>query len=160
MFRPVEALAKRFRASDCRARVGCYHNLMQPGLIILALKIAVTAVTVLWLASMFALALGKTRLHGRLNIAFFALTLAALFGLEVIVRFINPGVFDEYQHHTEYAMGVHLLFSVPSAVLLFVMLFSGLKHRRTFHIATGVLFSVLWTGTFVTGMFLLRHEWP
>ena len=133
---------------------------MNAGLVILVLKVAVIAVTLLWIGSLIALAYGKTRLHGRINIAFFALTLAALIGLEVIVRIISPGIFDNYQHHTEYAMLVHLCFSVPSAVLLFVMLFSGLNHKRVFHIATGILFSVCWSGTFVTGIFLLRHEWP
>ena len=56
----------------------------------------------------------------------------------------------------ENAMVVHLSFSVPAAVLLFVMLFTGLKHYRRFHIAAGILFSVLWTGTFITGVFFLR----
>lgn len=133
---------------------------MSPGLIILILKIAVGIVTVLWLASLIALACGNRRLHGRINYVFFGLTLAALIGLEVIVRIISPGLFDNYQHHTENAMLVHLLFSVPSALLLFIMLFSGLKHKRVFHIAAGILFSVLWTGTFLTGVFLLRHELP
>lgn len=133
---------------------------MNPGLIILVLKVAVIAVTILWLASLIALAAGNTRLHGRINLVFFGLTLAALIGLEVIVRIISPGIFDNYQHYTDYAMTVHLFFSVPSALLLFVMLFTGLKHKRVFHIATGILFSVLWSGTFITGIFLLRHEWP
>jgi hypothetical protein len=133
---------------------------MNAGIVILVLKIAVIAVTLLWLASLVALALGKTRLHGRINIVFFALTLAALIGLEVIVRIVSPGIFDDYQHHMESAMVVHLSFSVPAAVLLFVMLFTGLKHHRKFHIAAGILFSVLWTGTFITGVFFLRHEIP
>ena len=135
---------------------------MQAGLVILVLKIAVAAVTVLWIASLVALALGRTRLHGRINMAFFALTLAALIGLEAIVRIINPGIFDNYfaRHNAETAMIVHLCFSVPSAVLLFIMLFSGLKHQRNFHIVTGILFSILWTGTFITGIFFLPHELP
>ncbi|MSQ93783.1 MAG: hypothetical protein EXR98_04415 [Gemmataceae bacterium] len=133
---------------------------MSAGIVILILKIAVVAVTVLWLGSLVALALGKTQLHGRINIVFFGLTLAALIGLEIVVRIISPGIFDNYQHHTESAMSVHLVFSVPSAVLLFVMLFTGLKHKRNFHIAMGILFTVLWTGTFITGIFLLRHELP
>ena len=53
---------------------------------------------------------------------------------------------------------VHLGFSMPAAVLLFVMLFTGLKHHRKLHIAAGILFSVLWTGTFITGIFFLPHE--
>ena len=43
---------------------------------------------------------------------------------------------------------------------LFLMLFTGLAHKRTFHIGAGILFTVLWTGTFITGIFLLRHELP
>ena len=133
---------------------------MTPGIVILILKIAVVAVTILYLASLVALALGRTKLHGRINIAFFALTLLALLGLEVVVRVIDPHIFDNYDHKMENAMAIHLSFSVPAAVLLFVMLFTGLTHRRTLHIATGILFSVLWTGTFITGVFFLRHELP
>ncbi|MBM3994653.1 MAG: hypothetical protein FJ303_10945 [Planctomycetes bacterium] len=133
---------------------------MQPGVVILILKVAVIAVTVLWIGSLIALASGNTKLHGRINIAFFSLTLAALLGLEVLVRLISPGLFDNYQHHAENAMLLHLIFSVPSAVLLFVMLFTGLKQQRQLHIAGGILFSVLWTGTFITGIFFLRHELP
>jgi hypothetical protein len=133
---------------------------MSPGIVILVLKIAVVAVTALWIGSLVALANGNIRLHGRINIAFFTLTLAALIGLEVIARILQPGIFDNYEHHMEHAMSVHLMFSVPSAVLLFVMLFSGLKHSRRFHIGAGILFGVLWAGTFITGIFLLRHELP
>ena len=137
-------------------------NHMHAGLVILILKIAVAVVTVLWIGSLIALALGKTRLHGRINIAFFTLTLIALLGLEVIVRIVSPGIFDNYfeRHQAENAMAVHLLFAVPSAVLLFFMLFTGLKHQRNLHIAAGVLFSVLWIGTFITGIFFLPHELP
>jgi uncharacterized membrane protein YozB (DUF420 family) len=53
-------------------------------------------------------------------------------------------------------MTVHLSFSVPAAALLFVMLFTGLKHKRNLHVAAGILFSVLWIGTFITGVFFLR----
>ncbi|MSU79716.1 MAG: hypothetical protein EXS16_16710 [Gemmataceae bacterium] len=136
---------------------------MNAGIVILILKIAVIAVTVLWLGSLIALALGKTRLHGRINIVFFALTLVALFGLEVIARVIGPpGLFDDYLglHDARLAMRIHLGFSVPSAVLLFAMLFTGLKHKRKVHIAMGLAFSVLWIGTFITGVFFLPHELP
>ncbi|HZZ78853.1 MAG TPA: hypothetical protein VFE62_10070 [Gemmataceae bacterium] len=124
------------------------------------LKIAVIAVTLLWIASLIALALGNTRLHGRINYVFFGLTLTALFALEVVMRVIKPGLFDDYAHHMDQAMAVHLTFSVPAAVLLFVMLFTGIRHLRRVHIAAGILFSVLWIGTFVTGVFFLRHELP
>lgn len=133
---------------------------MQAGLIILILKIAVAAVTVLWLASLVALVLGRTRLHGRINIVFFVLTLAALLGLEVIAHLISPGLFDQFLEDRD-AKGIlyiHLCFSLPAAGVLFVMLFTGLKHKRNFHIATGILFSLLWIGTFITGIFFLPHE--
>jgi hypothetical protein len=135
---------------------------MNAGFVILILKIAVAGVTVLWIGSLIALVSGNTRLHGRINIVFFALTLAALTGLEVVVRVISPGIFDDYfeQHHAQNAMSVHLMFSVPSALLLFFMLFTGLRHKRNFHIAAGILFSLLWTGTFITGIFYLPHELP
>ena len=51
---------------------------------ILALKIAVSAVTVLLLASFVALLRGNIRLHGRINTVFFILTISALVGLEVV----------------------------------------------------------------------------
>ena len=131
---------------------------MNAGLIILILKIAVATVTVLWLASLVALATGRTRLHGRINIVFFTLTLAALIGLELIARVIVPEIFDDYVREHGDALRIHLAFSLPSAGLLFVMLFTGLKHRRGFHIAAGILFSLLWAGTFITGIFFLPHD--
>ncbi len=133
---------------------------MNAGLVILILKIAVALVTVLWLASLVALALGKTRLHGRINFAFFALTLAALVSLEVVTNVISPGLLDQFleERGARGMLRVHLCFSMPAAALLFVMLFTGLKHQRGFHIATGILFSVLWIGTFITGIFFLPHE--
>jgi hypothetical protein len=133
---------------------------MNAGVIILVLKIAVIAVTILWLASLVALAMGKTRLHGRINMVFFALTLAALVGLELIARVVDPELFDQFldERNAKGILYVHLGFSLPSAALLFVMLFTGLKHKRTFHIAAGILFSMLWTGTFITGVFFLPHE--
>ncbi len=135
---------------------------MNAGIVIFILKTAVIAVTLLWLGSLAALALGRTRLHGRINIVFFALTLVALLGLEVITRVIEPDLFENYLQRTEsrQIMRIHLAFSVPSSVLLFAMLFTGLKHKRTAHIATGIVFSVLWIGTFITGVFFLPHEWP
>lgn len=133
---------------------------MNPGAIILTLKIAVGAVTIVWFSSLIALALGRVRLHGRINIVFFVLTLAALVGLEVIVRVISPNLFDSFlrDRQAQDMLILHLGFSMPSAALLFVMLFTGLKHHRRLHIAAGILFSVLWTGTFITGIFFLPHE--
>ena len=131
---------------------------MTAGLIILILKIAVAVVTGLFLASLVALALGRTKIHGRINIAFFALTMAALVGLELIARVIVPEVFDDYVREHGDVLRVHLAFSLPSAGMLFVMLFTGLWRRRYLHIAAGILFAVLWAGTFYTGIFMLPHE--
>ena len=135
---------------------------MNAGIIILILKIAVAAVTVLWICSLVALARGRYRLHGRINVVFFILTLAALLGLEVIARIIDPELFNAYlqRHDARMLLQIHLLFAVPSAALLFLMLFSGWRHHRRLHIAAGLLFAALWTGTFITGIFFLPHELP
>ena len=128
--------------------------------VILALKVAVAAVTVLLLASLVALARGQYRLHGRINLAFFTLTLLAVLGLELVVRVVSPGVFDYINRNDELrrALNLHLCFSVPSAVVMPAMLYTGLTRRRTAHLALAALFGVLWAGTFVTGMFFLPHR--
>jgi hypothetical protein len=125
--------------------------------VILGLKIAVGAVTLLLLASLLALAFGKQRLHGRINIVFFALTVAALLAFESIIRFLNPGAFRYINGDADLrrALDVHLCFSVPSALLMPVMLYTGLTHRRTIHLILAFVFGVLWIGTFVTGVFFL-----
>ena len=56
------------------------------------------------------------------------------------------------------ALRVHLCFSVPAAVLLPIMLYTGLRHRARLHVSMAVLFSILWAGTFVTGLFFLPHN--
>jgi hypothetical protein len=128
--------------------------------VILLLKIAVTAVTVLFLASVVALARGKYRLHGRLNLGVLVLTYVALLGLELLVRVLDPGVFDYFDADARRWLTIHLFFSVPAAVLLPVMLYTGRTHRGTLHVILAVLFCVLWAGTFVTGVFFLPHTAP
>jgi hypothetical protein len=130
--------------------------------IILTLKVAVVAVTVLFLASLLALVRGKQRLHGRINWAFFLLTMTALLGLEVIARLLSPDMFSEYFTRTDSwnALVVHLCFALPAAVTLPFMLYTGARHRRQVHIALSVLFTILWTGTFITGIFFLPHQGP
>ncbi len=132
------------------------------GTIILVLKIAVVTVTVLLVASLAAIARGKVRLHGRINMAFFILTLAALLGLEVIARLISPTLFSDYfqYHDAQLRLRIHLGFSMPAAVLLLLMLITGLRRRRTLHVSLGVVFLVLWVGTFITGVFFLPHSTP
>jgi hypothetical protein len=135
--------------------------------VIITLKIAVAAVTVLFLASLVALLRGRYRLHGRINLVFAALTLIAVLGLEAVSRVIYPWVsgddkdlFSYFDPSTRAALRVHLCFSVPAALVLLVMLSTGLLHRRALHIAAGVLFALLWAGTFVTGIFFLPHAFP
>jgi uncharacterized membrane protein YozB (DUF420 family) len=130
--------------------------------VILTLKIAVAAVTLLLLASLVALWRGRYRLHGRINIVFFTLTLSALLGLEGIARIIEPEMFNQFFQETGAwtRLYVHLSFSVPAALLLPVMLYTGLRHRRKLHITLALAFAVLWTGTFITGIFFLPHSLP
>lgn len=127
--------------------------------VILALKVSVLAVTLLLLGSLVALLAGNYRLHGRLNLAFFVLTLAALLGLEVVARFVQPGLFEKHfsGHNAWLALYVHLAFAVPSALLLPVMLYTGLKRIRNVHLALAAVFVVLWTGTVITGVVFLPH---
>ena len=125
--------------------------------VILALKVAVAAVTVLLAASLVALARGRYRLHGRINLAFFILTLAAVLGLEVVIRFIEPEVFDYIRGKPELArnLRIHLCFSIPSLLLMPAMLYTGLKRLRTIHLTLACFFGVAWVGMFVTGIFFL-----
>jgi uncharacterized membrane protein YozB (DUF420 family) len=128
--------------------------------IILILKFAVGAVTVLLLASLVALAKGNIRLHGRINMGFFVLTITALIGLEVVVRLIDPQIFDYFDGHTRRVLTIHLCFSLPSAALLPAMLFTGLTHRRRIHLTLAAIFGILWAGTFITGVVFLPHSPP
>jgi hypothetical protein len=135
--------------------------------VIITLKVAVAAVTVLFLLSLVALAKGNYRLHGRINVVFLTLTLLAVLGLEVVSRLVYPmlsgddqDLFSYFDPATRRALRVHLCFSVPSALVLPVMLYLGLTHRRSWHVALGVLFALLWAGTFVTGIFFLPHSFP
>ena len=125
--------------------------------VILSLKIAVLAVTFLFLTSLLALSRGNYWLHGRINIAFFGLTATALMVLEVLVRLVNPELFNYFDAETRRALNIHLCFSLPSALLMPFMLWTGLTHRRRVHLTLASLFSILWAGTFITGIFFLPH---
>jgi len=126
--------------------------------VILTLKVAVCAVTVLFLTSLVALSRGKYRLHGRINMVFFALTAIALISLEVVARVIDPSLFDYFDESTRRILAVHLCFSLPSAGIMPVMLYTGLTHRRRWHLMCAVIFACLWIGTFVSGVFFLPHS--
>ncbi len=125
--------------------------------VILGLKVAVAAVTVLLLSSLAALSRGNYRLHGRINLTFFTLTLIALFCFEVVIRIVDPSIFDYVNENAalRQRLNVHLCFAVPSAVLMPAMLYTGLTHKRAVHLTLAVFFGLLWIGTFVTGIFYL-----
>jgi uncharacterized membrane protein YozB (DUF420 family) len=124
--------------------------------IILTLKIAVAAVTVLLAASLIALARGNYRLHGRINLLFFVLTVSAVIGFETLLQF-GADVKSHMDEAELFALKVHLCFAGPLPVVMGVMLYTGLRHHRGVHIALSILFSLLWIGTFVTGVFFLPH---
>jgi uncharacterized membrane protein YozB (DUF420 family) len=127
--------------------------------VILILKIAVLAVTLLFLAALGALIRGNYRLHGRINMLFFVLTVIALIGLEVVARLLDPDLFAYFEHDItlKRRLSVHLCFSLPAAALMPFMLWTGLTHRRRIHLSLASVFAVLWTGTFITGIFFLPH---
>ncbi len=125
--------------------------------VILILKVLVSAVTVLFAGSLMALASGRQKLHGLINKVFFVLTVTTVLGLEVLLR-LGTDVTANFSDEARAALRVHLFFAVPSALLLPVMLISGVKRRRVFHISVGVGFLALWTGTFITGVFFLPHS--
>jgi hypothetical protein len=126
--------------------------------VILTLKIAVLAVTLLLGLSLVVLLRGHYRLHGRINLVFMILTLTAVLGLEFVVRVVDPTLFDYFDAGTRRDLYVHLCFSVPSAMLLPVMYVTGRLGVRRVHLTLAWLFAALWIGTFVTGIFWLPHN--
>jgi uncharacterized membrane protein YozB (DUF420 family) len=129
-------------------------------MVILILKIAVVSVTVILLAALVALARGNYRLHGRLNLVFFVLTMTALVSLEVVVRLIKPDIFEYFDPDTRTRLAIHLWFSIPAACVMPLMLWSGLRHKEQLHLTLAWLFGLLWIGTFITGVFYLPHQTP
>jgi uncharacterized membrane protein YozB (DUF420 family) len=128
--------------------------------VILTLQVAVVGVSLILLAGLVALALGRYRLHGRLNLLFFVLTLAAVLGLEVLIRFIDPEVFHYIHSREELRQGLrtHLCFAVPALILMPLMLYTGLTHRRILHLTLASLFGIAWLGTVWTGLFYLPTQ--
>ena len=131
---------------------------MTPANVILGLKIAVIAVTLLLCASLIALARGKPRWHGRINIAFFGLTIATLVGFEAVIRLIDPDLTSAFSVEQREALAIHLRFAIPAALLLPVMLFTGIRRYKKVHLAMAACFVILWGGTFTTGVFFLPHS--
>jgi hypothetical protein len=135
--------------------------------LILVLKASVTAATLLWLLSLAVLWAGNTRLHGRINRVFAALTLFVLLGLEAVVRILYPllssddqDLFSYFDEPTRARLRLHLCFAVPAALVLPAMLYTGLKRLRRVLVPLGLLFAVLWTGAFLTGVVFLPHRPP
>src|SRR6266446_510121 len=126
--------------------------------VILVLKVAVCTVTLLLLTALVAVARGNYWLHGRINMVFFVLTVTALFGLELVARVIDPALFDYFDERTRRILAIHLCFALPSAAIMPVMLFTGLTHRRRWHLTLAAVFAIFWIGTFVTGVFFLPHS--
>ena len=125
--------------------------------IIIILKVLVATVTVLFAASIVALARKNFKLHGRINTVFFILTMLTVLVFEVLIRFFVD-VTTTFSPEARAALRIHLFFSIPAAVLLPIMFLSGVKRRRAIHIPVGILFALLWLGTFVTGVFFLPHD--
>jgi len=128
--------------------------------VILVLKVAVVALSLLLLSSFVPLVRGNTRLHGQINFWFFLFTLSALVGLELLVRLIEPSLFDYFDESARQALLIHLCFSLPAAVLLPAMFFTGRTHRRRTHLTLAGIFGLLWAGTVITGVFFLPHGAP
>jgi hypothetical protein len=105
----------------------------------------------------WAIATGRKKLHGRINTAFFTLTLTTVVGFELLLR-VQGNVTDHFSPEQNRALYVHLCFAGPSAVLLLVMMGSALLKWKRFHVGCGLVFAALWVGTFVTGVFFLPHS--
>ncbi len=125
--------------------------------ILLALKVLVAAVTVLFAAAVAAIAAGRRKLHGRLNTLFLVLTLTTVVGFELLLR-LGADVTAGFDADTRQALRIHLCFAGPSAVVLPVMYWSGCTRRRRLHRPLAVLFTLLWIGTAVTGIGYLPHR--
>jgi len=128
--------------------------------VILALKIAVVSVSFILAASIVALIRGQYRLHGRINLVFMILTLAAVLGLEAIIRFYDPRIFDYFDERTRRIMRIHLCFAIPSAILIPIMYFTGRTGRRYVHRSLAAVFAICWIATLITGVFFLPHSAP
>lgn len=119
-----------------------------------------TAVTILLFLSLVALYRGNVSLHGRINMVFFILTVAALFVFEVVTRMMDPLLFQSIWKDADLAakLRIHLGFALPSALLMGVMMFTGIKHKAVLHKRISWVFLICWTGTFLTGIFWLPNQ--
>lgn len=118
--------------------------------IILTLKVLVVTVTVLLLASLVALLLKKPRWHGRINTAFFVLTMLTVVAFEGLVQWI--GVATAFDDAARQALRTHLWFSIPAALVLPAMFITGKMRLKRLHLVLAAVFGTLWTGTVITGL--------
>lgn len=125
--------------------------------ILLALKVLVAAVTVLFVAAVVAIAVGRRRLHGRLNALFLVLTLTTVVGFELLLR-LGADVTGGFDADTRQMLRLHLLFAGPAVTVLPVMYWSGRTGRRRLHRPLAVVFTILWAGTAITGIGFLPHR--
>lgn len=125
--------------------------------IILGLKVAVALVTLILIASGICLAMKKPRLHGILNSILTMLLLVTVIVFEVLIRIVGIDVKAHMNEQARFALKIHLCFVIPLTPILLWMLITGWKRRIRMHLAVSVLFLILWTGMFITGMFFLPH---
>ena len=112
---------------------------------------------VLFACAVAAILAGHKRLHGRLNVAFFVLTMTTVVGFEVLIR-LGTDVTASFSDEARQMLRIHLGFALPAVLVMPVMLWSGLTGRRRLHLPLALVFTVLWIGTFVTGVFFLPHR--
>ncbi len=125
--------------------------------VILVLKIAVVLSTGLLIASVLALAMRRPRLHGVLNTLVAFLILVAVVIFEIIIRIVGVDVKKHMDEQAKTALKIHLCFVIPLVPFLIAMLITGWKRRIKVHLIVSVIFSFLWLGMFVTGVFYLPH---
>lgn len=72
---------------------------------------------------------------------------------------IDPVLFSGLWKNPELAksLKIHLCFAVPSALLMGIMLFTGLRKFKVLHRRVAIVFLVCWIGTFYTGIFWLPN---
>ena len=84
--------------------------------------------------------------------------LATVIGFEFIIRFVQPDLTGQFSAAQLEALHIHLCFSIPSAVLVPAMLYTGKRRYKQLHKVLAAGFVILWAGTVVTGVFFLPHS--
>ena len=125
--------------------------------IILTLKVLVCTVTLLFAIAVGAILMGHKRLHGWVNTIFFVLTMSTVFGFELLIR-IGGDITATFSPEARQALRIHLMFAIPAAVIMPVMFWSGWTQRKRLHLPLAVVFTLVWIGTFITGVFFLPHR--